>query len=96
MKRFAPNAPSENWLGVLEDIKEIAAPMFVIQGNCDGWVSPKAAEKIAKAGGSNADIRIFPGLGHALSPAASPFDDVGGVMDEKPLEEIVQWLQRRL
>ena len=94
MKQFAPNAPSENWDGILEDVKAITAPMLVIQGDRDGWVSPKAAEKIAEAGGALADLRVFPGLGHSLSPAISPWDDVGGIMDEKPLAEIEHWLQR--
>lgn len=92
LKEFTTEAPSEIWYGILEDIKEISVPMLVIQGECDGWVSPRDSNKIAKAGGKLAELCVISGFGHSLSPTMSPLDDVGGIIDDKPLEKMQQWL----
>lgn len=93
--RFAENAPNETWNGILEEIHNAKIPMLVLHGMNDGWISPVEAVQIAKAGRNYADICLFKGLGHSLAKADSPLKDEGGVMEEEPVQKIIEWLDKQ-
>ena len=92
LNKFAENAPKEVWGGILDDIRRLEIPILILHGLNDGWISPIESVKIAMTARNHADIRLFKGLGHALSKVRSPLDDEGGVMEMESIETIVEWL----
>jgi uncharacterized protein len=65
-------------------------PALLLHGENDGWVPLADSEAIAEASG--ADIEVFPGLGHALSPTENPAEDAFLPMDDSAIDALVAWL----
>jgi len=68
--------------------------VLILQGRRDGWVSFRNAEAIAAAAPGTVTIIIYPNLGHALSPIKEPGADAFGVMAMRPIENVIDWIER--
>lgn len=68
---------------------------LVLSGNTDGLVPPRDAFLIKASAPGRVQLRRYPGLGHALSPTTDPSTDTFGVMDDKPIRDVINWVTRR-
>jgi len=75
-----------------ELLKASRMPTLLLQGENDGWVPVRSAEAIQSTAPEQVTLITYPGLGHALSLTENPAEDVFGVMDDQPLQDISAWI----
>lgn len=90
---YAADAPSAT---VADTIAPLEMPILVLHGRQDGWVSFHNAETLAAAAPETVTIIIYPNLGHALSRTRTPATDAFGPITERPVENVVDWIERSL
>jgi pimeloyl-ACP methyl ester carboxylesterase len=88
---YAAEAPSAT---VADTIATLEMPILVLHGRQDGWVSFRNAETLAAAAPETVTIIIYPNLGHALSPSRTPATDAFGPIAERPMANVVDWIER--
>lgn len=81
---------------VADTVAPLTMPILVLHGRQDGWVSFHNAETIAAAAPETVTIIVYPNLGHALSPSRTPATDAFGIMADRPLANVVDWIERSL
>jgi pimeloyl-ACP methyl ester carboxylesterase len=81
---------------VADTVAPLEMPILVLHGRQDGWVSFRNAETIAAAAPETVTIIIYPNLGHALSPTRAPATDAFGPIAERPVENVVDWIERQI
>ena len=84
---------------VVPHIRRYRGPVLILQGEQDDVVRPSDAAWIdatlAAAGHPDHTLRLYPGYGHSLGPADSPFFDYRLPMAPEPLADLVAWLEGR-
>ncbi|MEM6648407.1 MAG: alpha/beta hydrolase [Bacteroidota bacterium] len=84
---------------VTEQAEALAMPVLILQGEHDASTPVRGAQALhdalRTAGNSDVTLKLYPGLGHALGPAASLTDDIPRPMPATVIDDIVQWLQDR-
>lgn len=67
-------------------------PVLLLHGENDANVPLRNAEKLAAMLGENAELQIYPALGHSLGTAETSAADDFLPIDAKPLNDMVDWL----
>jgi uncharacterized protein len=97
---LAPSGPLASWgpgrglPSVTEQAPALRLPVLVLQGEHDGNVPPASAHVLDDALREHGTLRMYPGLGHSLGPAADRADDDLRPIHELPMADIVAWLDR--
>lgn len=81
---------------VADTVAPLEMPILVLHGRQDGWVSFRNAETIVAAAPGTVTIIIYPNLGHALSPTRTPATDAFGIIANRPVANVVDWIERQL
>jgi uncharacterized protein len=74
-------------------IAEVEKPTLILHGDSDGWVPVTSAEAIAEANPDLVTLKIYQGLGHALSETENPAEDAFLVMADAPIEDMIAWVE---
>lgn len=84
--------------GVADSYSTSTPPLLLLQGLNDGNVDPAAARDFAERPDVTKRVKLlsYRGLGHSLGPARSTLEDELLPMANKPLDDVVQWLDRTL
>jgi pimeloyl-ACP methyl ester carboxylesterase len=90
-EQFVPQVESSYLTGEL--IVAAGKPTLILQGEQDGWVPVTSAQSIADAAPDLVTLNLYPGLGHALSETMIPAEDAFLPMDDKPIADLIAWLQ---
>jgi pimeloyl-ACP methyl ester carboxylesterase len=97
---LAPSGPLASWgsdhglPSVTELAPKLGLPVLVLQGEHDGNVPPTSAHVLANALREHGTLRMYPGLGHSLGPAADRTDDALRPIDDLPMADVVAWLHQ--
>ncbi len=85
---------------VTDQAARLAMPVLVLQGEHDASTPAHGIARLsaafAKAGNARVDVRMLPGMGHTLGPAASPIDDLGRAPDAATYVGVAEWLAANL
>lgn len=92
-------APGRTVPTVTEQASKLRMPVLILQGENDAS-TPKAgavalAEALRAAGNADTTLRLLPGCGHTLGPAASLADDHGRAPAEAVLVDVAHWIAAR-
>jgi uncharacterized protein len=89
-------APGRALPTVTAQAPALRLPVLILQGANDANVPPWGAQLLASAlaRGGNRDhlLKLYPGLGHALGPAASVIADNVRPIAPAPLVDLATWL----
>jgi pimeloyl-ACP methyl ester carboxylesterase len=77
---------------VVAQLEKIKIPVLILQGENDGNIDPSAASALDREHRPQLTIRFYPGLGHALGPAASAQEDTFQPPAAEPLQAIGDWM----
>jgi uncharacterized protein len=81
---------------VTEQASRLRIPVLILQGEHDASTPRRGGEALAAAlraaGNGDVTLRVLPGAGHTLGPAASPIDDCGRAPDASVLVPVADWL----
>lgn len=80
---------------VCDVASQIRIPVLMLQGEEDTAVRASDVRKLAPAFAANRDYtaKFYPGLGHALAPKPSQFEDYLISMTDAPKADIVAWVK---
>jgi pimeloyl-ACP methyl ester carboxylesterase len=93
LKNYSLYAPKIEGSYVTGDlIAKAAKPTLILQGVNDGWVSKDNAAIIHDAAPDLVTVKLYEGLGHALSPTEDPAEDAFNVMDAAPIADLAAWI----
>jgi fermentation-respiration switch protein FrsA (DUF1100 family) len=71
-------------------------PILILQGEEDANVpagdTMQLYDQLVNLGARDVEVKVYPGLGHSLGPAASPFDDNARPIASAPLNDLARWL----
>ena len=85
---------------VTDQAARLAMPVLVLQGEHDASTPAHGIARLsaafAKAGNARVEVRMLPGMGHTLGPAASPIDDLGRAPDAATYVGVAEWLAANL
>lgn len=85
---------------VTEQASKLRMPILILQGENDASTPVRGGRALAAAleaeGNARTTLRVLPGLGHTLGPAASLIDDAGRAPSEATLAEVADWLHPAL
>lgn len=92
-------APGRTVPTVTEQARKLRMPVLILQGENDAS-TPKAggvalAEALRAAGNADTTLRLLPGCGHTLGPAAALADDHGRAPAEAVLVDVAHWIAAR-
>ncbi|GAA5532404.1 alpha/beta hydrolase family protein [Deinococcus aluminii] len=93
---FSIYAPGRALPSVTEQAPNLKVPVLVLQGANDANTPAKylsTLEQAFKAAGREATIKVYPGLGHSLGPAASPIDDDFRPIAAQPMRDAANWIK---
>ncbi|GMA14827.1 alpha/beta fold hydrolase [Deinococcus metallilatus] len=93
---FSIYAPGRALPTVTEQVPNLKVPVLVLQGANDANTPAKylgTLEQAFKAAGRDATIKVYPGLGHSLGPAASPIDDDFRPIAAGPMRDAANWIK---
>ncbi|MFO1032024.1 MAG: alpha/beta fold hydrolase [Planctomycetota bacterium] len=92
-------APGRTVPTVTEQASKLRMPVLILQGENDASTPKAGAEALAEAlraaGNVDTTLRLLPGCGHTLGPAASLVDDHGRAPAEAVLVEVAHWIAAR-
>ena len=77
---------------VVQMVAQIKMPVLILDGALDGLILPTVPQEIAQAAGSRGTLKLYSGLGHALSKIAEPALDIFGPMEQQPINDIATWI----
>lgn len=81
---------------VTEQAPRLRQPVLILQGENDASTPRRGGEALAAAlrtaGNRDVTLRLLPGAGHTLGPAASLGDDCGRAPDPVVLAEVAAWI----
>lgn len=82
---------------VSEQASGVRIPVLVLQGEADTAVRVRNVRGLDQAFATNPDytLQVYPGLGHALYPVPSRFEDLFGPMDPQPKADLAAWVLAR-
>lgn len=84
---------------VAEQARHLRLPVLILQGEHDASTPLRGGQALdaalRAAGNDDVTLRVLPGVGHTLGPAASCIDDCGRAPDEAVLVSIAEWLAAR-
>jgi dienelactone hydrolase len=91
---FAIYAPERALPTVTEQAAHLKMPVLILQGENDANVPVDGARRLDAALSANPDhtLKIYPGLGHSLGPAANLIDDDFHPIAATPLNDLASWL----
>lgn len=76
---------------------ELGLPVLILQGENDGNIDPADARlldaALAAAGNTDHTLKLYPGLGHSLGPAADITKDEFAPMAGGPMNDMAAWLR---
>lgn len=85
---------------IVDALGQVEGPVLMLHGENDANVPPEASDRIdaalTAAGHRDHTLRRYPGLGHSLGPARTVVDDAFAPIAERPLTDLVGWLDRRV
>lgn len=75
---------------------KLTAPILILQSESNGNIPKAEAEELLKVLSANGDatLKMYPGLGHSLGVASRGAEDAFRPIDEKPLLDTVDWLDK--
>lgn len=75
-------------------------PVLILQGENDGNVNARYAIQLdtalRAAGNTQVTLKLYPGLGHSLGPAADITRDVFAPMAAPPMNDMAAWMKAQL
>ncbi|MEO8391754.1 MAG: alpha/beta fold hydrolase [Chloroflexota bacterium] len=89
---YALTPPDRNEFTEEQAVARITMPVLIIDGQSDGLVANSNAQTLAQAAGSRGTLKLYPGLGHALSKIPEPALDIFGPMEQQPINDIAAWI----
>ena len=82
---------------VMKQAPNLKLPVLILQGANDANVPPSGAEafnaKLERVGNAEHTLELYPGLGHTLGKTPNVIKDNFQPMAERPLEDLVGWLE---
>ncbi|QLG09792.1 alpha/beta hydrolase [Deinococcus sp. D7000] len=76
---------------------KLKMPVLILQGENDGNIDPADARELdaalAAAGNTEHTLKLYPGLGHSLGPAADITKDEFAPMAGGPINDMAAWLR---
>jgi alpha-beta hydrolase superfamily lysophospholipase len=79
---------------------ELRMPVLILQGENDGNVSAQYARQLESAlraaGHVSPTLKLYPGLGHSLGPAADLTRDVFAPMAAQPMNDMAAWMKAQV
>ena len=76
-----------------DTLARLQIPVLLVAGENDGGVPHSKSQAITDALGYRATLKLYSGLGHALSPVSSPATDDFGAMVQQPIDDMADWIQ---
>ncbi|GAA5511759.1 hypothetical protein Dcar01_00472 [Deinococcus carri] len=93
---FSIYAPGRALPSVTAQVPNLKVPVLVLQGANDANTPTKylgTLEQAFKAAGREATVKVYPGLGHSLGPAASLIDDDFRPIAAGPMRDAASWIK---
>ncbi len=83
---------------IAESFSPATPPVLMLQGLNDSMIDPVAAQAFAVRPDARQRVTLitYAGLGHSLGQAVSAQEDILLPVDDKPLDDMAQWLRRVL
>ena len=86
------SAPNRDASTLVQILGQIQMPVLILDGESDGLIPQASFQALAQAAGSRATLKLYPGLGHALSKITEPALDIFGPMEQQPINDIAAWI----
>ncbi|WP_216329649.1 alpha/beta hydrolase family protein [Deinococcus aestuarii] len=92
---FSIYSPNRALPTVTAQVQQLKLPVLVLQGRNDANTPVSHLETLETAfrkAGTRATVKVYPGLGHTLGPAASVIDDDFRPIAEQPMQDAADWI----